>query len=164
MSGGVVGGHAAAGRLGKGRVALLVLRYLLALFFIGAAVNKWRQDYLFSDRLKRIFLERLEEIDPQSAGAWSIEHIGLPFWQPLAWMVCWGETFVALGLLFGCVTRGAAAGAMLMMGAFAVGGYYDASLIVLALMFLPFVLLPTGHWHGLDRRLHARYPSSPLFR
>lgn len=164
MSGGVVGGHAAVGRLGKGRVALLVLRYLLALFFIGAAVNKWRQDYLFSDRLKRIFLERLEEIDPQSAGAWSIEHIGLPFWQPLAWMVCWGETFVALGLLFGCVTRGAAAGAMLMMGAFAVGGYYDASLIVLALMFLPFVLLPTGHWHGLDRRLHARYPASPLFR
>jgi thiosulfate dehydrogenase [quinone] large subunit len=97
-------------------------------------------------------------------GAWFIEHIGLPFWQPLAWMVCWGETFVALGLLFGCVTRGAAAGAMLMMGAFAVGGYYDASLIVLALMFLPFVLLPTGHWHGLDRRLHARFPASPLFR
>lgn len=150
--------------IGKGRIALLALRYLLALFFIGAAVNKWRQDYLFSDRLQRIFLERLEEIDPQSVGAWFIERIGLPFWQPLAWLVCWGETFVALGLLFGCVTRGAAAGAMLMMGAFAVGGYYDASLIVLALMFLPFVLLPTGHWHGLDRRLHARYPASPLFR
>lgn len=150
--------------LGKGRIALLALRYLLALFFIGAAVNKWRQDYLFSDRLQRIFLERLEEIDPQSLGAWFIEHIGLPYWQPLAWVVCWGETFVALGLLFGCVTRGAAAGAMLMMGAFAVGGYYDASLIVLALVFLPFVLLPTGHWHGLDRRLHARYPASPLFR
>ena len=39
-----------------------------------------------------------------------------------------------------------------------------ALLIVLALLFLPFVLLPTGHWHGLDRRLHARYPASPLFR
>lgn len=154
----------AAARPGKGRIALLALRYLLALFFTGAAVNKWRQDYLFSDRLERIFLERLEEIDPQSVGAWFIEHIGLPHWQALAWMVCWGETCVALGLLFGCVTRGAAAGAMLMMGAFAVGGYYDASLIVLALLFLPFVLLPTGHWHGLDRRLHARFPASPLFR
>lgn len=151
-------------RLGMGRIATLALRYLLAVFFLGAAANKWQQNYLFSDRLARIFAARLEEIDPQSVGAWFIEHIGLPGYQPLAWLVCWGETFVGLGLLFGCMTRSAAAGAMLMMFSFALGGYYDASLIVLGLMFLPFVIWPTGHWHGLDARLHARFPRSWLFR
>lgn len=153
------------GRVGKprlrfGRIALMALRYLLAVFFVGAAINKWRQEYITSDRLFRIFTERLEEIDPESFGAWFIENIGLPWYQPLAWMVCWGETFVALGLLFGVMTRGAAAGAMLMMFAFAMGGYYDASLIVLGLMFLPFVIWPTGRWHGLDSCLHARYGSA----
>jgi thiosulfate dehydrogenase [quinone] large subunit len=62
------------------------------------------------------------------------------------------------------MTRGAAIGAMLMMFSFAIGGYYDASLIVLGLMFLPFVIWPTGHWLGLDARAHARYPRSWLFR
>jgi thiosulfate dehydrogenase [quinone] large subunit len=151
-------------RLGAGRLALLALRYLLALFFTLAAINKWQQQYLTSDKLQRVFLQRLEEIDPESVGAWFIEHIGLPHYVPLAWMVCWGETFIALGLLFGFMTRGAAAGAMLMMFSFAVGGYYDASLIVLGLMFLPFVWLPTGQWHGLDARMLARYPNSWLFR
>jgi thiosulfate dehydrogenase [quinone] large subunit len=147
-----------------GRYGVLALRFLMALFFTGAAINKWKQEYLFTDRLRRIFEARLEEIDPESFGAWFIENVGLPHWQPLAWMVCWGETLIALGLIFGFMTRGAAVGAMLMMFAFAIGGYYDASLIVLALMFLPFVLLPTGHWLGLDRYLHARYPRSIWFR
>lgn len=153
-----------APRLSLGRKALLGLRYLLALFFISAAINKWQQQYLTSDKLFRVFTQRLEEIDPESFGARFIEQIGLPFYVPLAWMVCWGETFIALGLLFGFMTRGAAAGAMLMMFSFAIGGYYDASLIVLGLMFLPFVLLPTGRWHGLDARLHSRYPRSLWFR
>lgn len=151
-------------RIGAGRIALLGLRYLLALFFTMAALNKWQQQYITSDKLQRVFLQRLEEIDPESVGAWFIEHIGLPHYVPLAWMVCWGETFIALGLLFGFMTRGAAAGAMLMMFSFAIGGYYDASLIVLGLMFLPFVLMPTGQWHGLDARMQVRYPKSWLFR
>jgi thiosulfate dehydrogenase [quinone] large subunit len=147
-----------------GRGLLLGLRYLLAAFFTFAALNKWRQAYLTTDRLRDIFGQRLEEIDPESFGAWFIEHIGLPYFKPLAWMVCWGETFIALGLLFGFMTRSAALGAMLFMFMLTIGGYYDASLIVLTLMFLPFVLLPTGQWHGLDRRMLARYPGSIWFR
>ena len=77
-------------KLGAGRIALLALRYLLALFFLGAAVNKWRQQYITTDRLSQIFMQRLEEIDPESFGAWFIENIGLPYYQPLAWLVCWG--------------------------------------------------------------------------
>ena len=146
-----------------GRGLVLFLRYFVAAFFTFAAINKWRENYLFSDRLYQILSERLLEIDPESFGAWFIEHIGLPYYQPMAWMVCWGETFIALGLLFGVMTRGAAIGAVLFNVMLTIGGYYDASLIVLTLMYLPMVFLPTGQWVGLDRRLSQRYPGSPLF-
>ena len=149
---------------GFGRGLLLALRYLLAAFFTFGAINKWRQQYLTTDHLHTVFAERLQEIDPESFGAWFIENIGLPYYQPLAWMVCWGETLIALGLVFGFMTRGAAIGAMLFMMMLTIGGYYDASLIVLTLLFLPFVLLPTGQWHGLDRRMLQRHPGSIWFR
>jgi hypothetical protein len=45
-------------RIGRG--LLLALRYLLAAFFAFGALNKWRQDYISSDRLRRILGERLE--------------------------------------------------------------------------------------------------------
>ena len=141
-----------------GMTLVIALRYLLALFFTGAAINKWRQGYLWSDYLRHVFTNRLEEIDPESHGAWFIEHIGIPYYVPLAWLVTWGETACALGLLLGLMTRGAALGAMLLMFAFAIGGFYDASLIVLALTFLPFLLLPTGRWLGLDARRERRFP------
>ena len=147
-----------------GRGVALTLRYIVAAFFTFAAINKWRENYLFSDRLHRILAERLQEIDPESFGAWFIEHIGLPYYQPLAWMVCWGETFIALGLLFGFMTRGAAIGAVLFNLMLTVGGYYDASLIVLTLMYLPAVFLPTGQWQGLDHIMLRRHPGSLLFR
>ena len=147
-----------------GRGVALTLRYIVAAFFTFAAINKWRENYLFSDRLHRIRAERLQEIDPESFGAWFIEHIGLPYYQPLAWMVCWGETFIALGLLFGFMTRSAAVGAVLFNLMLTIGGYYDASLIVLTLMYLPAVFLPTGQWQGLDRIMLRRYPGSIWFR
>lgn len=147
-----------------GRGVALTLRYIVAAFFTFAAINKWRENYLFSDRLHRILAERLQEIDPESFGAWFIEHIGLPYYQPLAWMVCWGETFIALGLLFGFMTRSAAVGAVLFNLMLTIGGYYDASLIVLTLMYLPAVFLPTGQWQGLDRIMLRRYPGSIWFR
>jgi thiosulfate dehydrogenase [quinone] large subunit len=145
-------------------IALVTLRLLMAVFFVGAAINKWQQSYITSDRLQRIFLERLEEIDPESFGAWFLEHVGILHYQPFAWLVCWGETFIGLGLLFGFMSRGAAVGAMLMMLSFAMGGYYDASLIVLTLMFLPLVWWPAGHHAGLDAIWHRRHPQSILFR
>jgi thiosulfate dehydrogenase [quinone] large subunit len=147
-----------------GRGAALALRYLMALFFLGAAWNKWSKGWLWSDQLQRIFVERIGEIDPESFGAWFLENVGLPYWKPLAWYVTVGETLIAFGLLFGLMSRWAAFAAMLMMFSFAIGGYYDASLIALGLMFLPLILLPTGHWLGLDRRLHAHYPHSIWFR
>lgn len=142
-----------------GRIALLGFRYLLAIFFLSAAINKWQQNYLFSDKLFRVFTERLAEIDPESIGALFLEHIGIPYWQPLAWYVCLGETLIAIGLILGLLTRLSSVAAMLMMLSFAIGGYYDASLIILTLMFLPFAIFRTGLWFGLDRRFNQKTPS-----
>ena len=143
---------------------VLGLRYLMALFFVGAAINKWSKGWLWTDKLRAVFVERLAEIDPESFGARFLELAGIPFYQLFAWLVTFGETAVALGLLFGFMSRAAAVGAMICMLGFAFGGYYDASLIALALLFLPLVLLPTGHWLGLDRRWHARFPHSIWFK
>jgi thiosulfate dehydrogenase [quinone] large subunit len=71
---------------------------------------------------------------------------------------------VAVGLLLGLCTRWAGALAIFATINIGLGGFYDASLIVLGLIALLFVVLPTGHWQGLDRRLHAKYPRSILFR
>lgn len=149
-------------RLGRG--SALALRFLMALFFVSAAANKWLAAWLWSDKLQRVFTERLGEIDPESFGARFLETWGIPHFRWFAVLVTVGESAIAFGLLAGFMTRGAALGAMLMMFCFAMGGYYDASLIALALMFLPLILLPTGHTFGLDRRLHARFPDSILFR
>ncbi|MCS6947756.1 MAG: DoxX family membrane protein, partial [Steroidobacteraceae bacterium] len=91
---------------------------------------------------------------------WFLENLGIPYYWIFAALVTLGETAVALGLTFGFMTRGAALGAIICMLGFAIGGYYDASLIVLTLMFVPVLLLPTGRWFGLDRYLHARNPQS----
>lgn len=149
-------------RLGRG--SALALRYLMALFFISAAANKWLAAWMWSDKLQRVFVERLAEIDPESFGARFLENWGIPHFRWFAALVTLGETAIAFGLTAGFMTRWAALGAMLMMFCFAMGGYYDASLIALGLFFLPLILLPTGLWVGLDRRLNALFPESILFR
>jgi uncharacterized membrane protein YphA (DoxX/SURF4 family) len=147
-----------------GRGCALALRYLMAVFFAAAAANKWLKAWLWTDELRRVFVARLEEIDPESFGARFLELWGIPHYRWFAALVTLGETAIACGLLAGFMTRGAALGAMLMMFCFAMGGYYDASLIALGLMFLPLILLPTGRWFGCDRRLSAAYPLSIFFR
>lgn len=149
---------------GAGQAFVLLLRCFMALFFIAATVNKLKNGWIWTNYLRGVFLARLEEIDPESFGARFLEAYGVPHFTALAWLVTLGEAAVAVGLTLGLMTRTAAVGAMLLMFAFAVGGYYDASLIALGLLFLPFVLLPTGHWLGLDRDLARRYPNSWLFR
>jgi len=149
---------------GTGRGLLLLLRVLFGVFFLSAAFNKFQQNYLFSEYPLKVFTQRLTEIDPNSFGAWNLQNFIIPNYQLIGWIVAWGELAAAVGLLLGLCTRTAALIAIFLMVNFALGGYYDASLIVLNLMALPFVLLPTGHWWGLDRRLHQRYPRSIWFR
>ncbi len=139
-----------------GRSLVLFLRYLMAVFYVMAGINKiFRQPWLYSDFLQRAFLSRLEEIDPLSFGAQFIERFALPLWLPIAWIVTWGELVVGLGLLLGWYTRLSAAGGLAFIALFAIGGYYDASLIVLGLCFVPVIAFKTGLWVGRDRRRYA---------
>lgn len=150
--------------LTAGRRFGLGLRYLMAAFFLFAAINKWQNAWLWTPQLQCVFIDRIGEIAPESFGAWFLANYGIPHYRWFAALVTFGETAIAFGLLAGFMTRWAALGAMLMMFSFALGGYYDASLIALGLMFLPLILLPTGRWFGLDRRLHELFPRSLLYR
>ncbi len=148
----------------RSAAAVLVLRYLMALFFTFAAINKFDPAFLFGDKLKVMFETRLAQIDPASIGAQFLVNFGIPWYVPINWIVALGEAAVAIGLLFGLATRSAGALAVFLMVMFGIGGYYDGSLVVLIALALPLVLLPTGHWFGRDRALHARYPDSIWFR
>jgi hypothetical protein len=47
---------------------------------------------------------------------------------------------------------------------FAIGGYYDASLIPFFLLSLLFMSRQSGHWFGFDALLTKGYPNSRWFR
>jgi thiosulfate dehydrogenase [quinone] large subunit len=157
--------HLPAGRgRAAGAVVVLVLRYLFGLFFTVGAVNKFQRDYLFSDYLKNLFTGQLKVLEPGTVPYAFLENFGIPFYQPIGWIVAWGETAVAVGLLLGLATRWSAVLAIFLMVMFGIGGYYDASLLVLSAIAALFVVFPTGHWLGMDRKLHQRHPTSPWFR
>ena len=143
---------------------LLLLRLLFGIFFAGATFNKVQRDYMFSDYPLDLFTKRLSEIDPSSLQAQYLEGFIIPNSQFVGWVVTWGEGAVAIGLLLGLMTRSAGLVAIFLMVNFGLGGFYDASLIPLNLIALLFVIFPTGHWWGLDRRLHQRYPDNWLFK
>jgi thiosulfate dehydrogenase (quinone) large subunit len=156
-----------AGKIGVG--AGLALRYLYGIFFMFASYSKWSNGMPFSDRWTvDTFQGRLLELDPEVAsgaiGIWFLENFGLPYSGILSVIIVFSWTAVAIGLLLGLMTRAAA-----LLGAFicvmiGVGGFYDASLIPLVIIPLIIAALPTGHWFGLDRRLHRQYPNSIWFK
>lgn len=147
-----------------GKFSVLVLRYLMALFFFGSSYNKISMGWLWSDYPRGVFTARLAELDPASLDAQFLSGFVIP-WSPLvAWVVTLSVVAVTVSLALGLATRVGGALAVWLMVMFAVGGYYDASLIPLWLIAALFVFLPTGQWFGLDRRLHARHPTSPWFQ
>jgi len=143
---------------------VLVLRYAMALFFLGSFLNKIRTGWLWSDYSRQVFEGRLAELDPASFGAQFLSKFAIPFYVPVAWVFVTTALFVTLSLALGLATRAGGIAAFWLMTMIAIGGYYDASLLPLWLVAGLMVVLPTGHWFGLDRRLHARHPDSPWFR
>jgi thiosulfate dehydrogenase [quinone] large subunit len=143
---------------------VLLLRYLYGFFFFGAGINKITGGWLSTDKLHQVFTARLAELEPGSLGAAFLENFGLPMYVPIAWVVTIVEFAVAVSLWLGLATRTGGLLAIWLMAMFAIGGYYDASLIPLWAIAALFVVFPTGHWLGLDRRLHRRYPYSVWFR
>ena len=136
----------------------------MAFFFLGSSYNKISTGWLWSDYARGVFESRLAEIDPASFSGKFLSQFAIPWYPLVAWVVTLSVIAVTISLALGLATRFGAALAVWLMVMFAIGGYYDASLIPLWLISALFVIFPTGQWSGLDRRLHARYPASPWFR
>lgn len=151
-----------AGKLGRG--SLLGLRYFYGLFYLFAFINKLQQGYAWTDYPKQVFLKQLAQINPDGIMAAYLTGFLIPNYRLVGIVITLVWAGVAVGLLLGLCTRWAGALAIFATINIGLGGFYDASLIVLGLIALLFVVLPTGHWQGLDRRLHAKYPQSILFR
>jgi thiosulfate dehydrogenase [quinone] large subunit len=143
---------------------VLFLRYLYGLFYLFATINKIQRNYMFGDYPLEIFTKQLAQIDPDGIMAAYLRGFLIPNYHFVGAMVTIIWAAVTVGLLLGLCTRWAGALAVFAAINIGLGGFYDASLIPLGLVALLFVVLPTGHWFGLDRRLHREHPASILFR
>lgn len=143
---------------------VLVLRYLYGLFYLFATINKIQQNYFFSDYPRQVFVKQLAQIDPDGIMAAYLTGFLIPNYHFVGIVVTLVWAAVTVGLLLGLCTRWAGALAIFATINIGLGGFYDASLIPLGLIAVLFVVLPTGRWFGLDKRLQARYPRSLLFR
>jgi thiosulfate dehydrogenase [quinone] large subunit len=160
----------------SGVIAILALRYLYTSLFIYGFVHKIMRDWMWSDILTQHFTKRLHELLATNAAPGSIEatvalwqasyleHFALPLVMPIAWIVTIGELIIGVALLLGVSTRLNAAFGLFMLLNFAAGGYYNLTIPPLVTISILLILLPTGHWLGLDRRLNRKYPESPWFK
>ena len=147
-----------------GIILHLVLRTLFGIFWLAAGINKIDRGWLTTDILREIFLDRLTEMPPDSFAVLYLQSFAIPFYQLVAWAVTLGELYSAIGILFGLTTRWAAGVSLFILFNFAIGGYYDASLIPFFILNIIFLCWPSGQWLGFDRGLAKRYPDSKWFR
>lgn len=147
-----------------GVVLHIVLRTLFGIFWLAAGVNKIRKDWLTTDILQEIYLERLTELPPDSFAVLYLQSFAIPLYELVAWVVTFGELYAAIGLLLGLTTRWAAGMSLFILVNLAIGGYYDASLLPFFILNCLFLAKPSGQWLGLDRWLARRFPGSRWFR
>jgi thiosulfate dehydrogenase [quinone] large subunit len=148
----------------SGIVLHLLLRTLFAIFWLAAGINKVVKEWLTSDILKQIFLDRLTEMPPDAFASLFLQNFAIPLYILVAWVITIGELYSAVGLLLGFTTRIAASVSLFILVGLAVGGYYDASLIPFFILNAAFIGWQSGLWLGFDRRLAKRYPGSVWFR
>ncbi|MDE0245340.1 MAG: DoxX family membrane protein [Gammaproteobacteria bacterium] len=142
----------------------LLFRTLFALFWLFAGINKVENDWMTSDYLREVFLERLTEMPPDAFASLFLQNFAIPLYILVAWVITLGELYSAIGLLLGVTTRIAAGVSLFILCGFAVGGYYDASLIPFFILVAAFLWWPSGLWLGIDRPLAKRNPGSRWFR
>ena len=146
-----------------GVVVHILLRTLFGIFWLAAGVNKVRKDWMTTDILKEIFMDRLEWLPPDTFTALYLQYFAIPLYKLVAWVVTFGELYAAVGLLLGLTTRWAAGVSLFILFNLAIGGYYDASLIPFFILNFLFLSKPSGQWLGLDRYLVRRFPGSRWF-
>ena len=143
---------------------LVSLRLLFGLFWLLAGINKVNDEWMTSPILENIFLQRLTELPPDSFAVFYLINFAIPFYQPIGWFITIGEIYSAIGLLIGLTTRSSALVSLFILFNFAIGGYYDASLLPFFILVLLFIKYPTGRWFGLDAILGKRFPENRFFR
>ena len=143
---------------------LVILRLLFGLFWLLAGINKVNDEWMTSPILENIFLQRLTELPPDSFAVFYLTNFAIPFYQPIGWFITIGEIYSAIGLLIGLTTRSSALVSLFILFNFAIGGYYDASLLPFFILVLLFIKYPTGQWFGLDAILNRRFPNNRIFR
>ena len=150
--------------------AAIFVRYFMGLFFFFAGLNKIRNGWMWTDYLKGVFEARIADLGNvdlsaiEAFGQMYLKVFALPLYMPIAYIVALGELYVGIACFVGLTSRWAGAMAFFLMFNFAIGGYYDASLIPLCLLALVIVFTPSGHWLGMDRRMSAKHPGSIWFR
>ncbi len=162
----------------SGVIATLVLRYLYTLLFLGGFIHKIVHGWIWTDIMTKHFIKELNVLraPPQSGPlealatlaapyqANYLEHFALPLVIPIAWIVTVGELIIGVAMLLGVTTRINAAFGLFLLLNFAAGGYCNWTIPPLVTMSVLFMVLPTGHWLGLDRNLNRKYPDSIWFK
>jgi len=143
-----------------GVILFLMGRYLFAAFFVYGFWHKLVKGWLWTDLMEGFFRLRLSELEAGSFQALYLEYFAIPLAMPIAWIVTVGELMIALGLITGTAVRLNAAFALFMFINFAAGAYYNLTLPPFMVFALLMMLLPSGHWLGIDRKLHRTYPES----
>lgn len=150
---------------------VLFMRYFMGLFFFSAGLNKVTKGWLWSDYLEKVFQARIADLQALASpsaidtfGLMFLEKFAVPLYPVIAYVVALGELYVGIAWFLGLTSRLAGVAAVLMMIGFAIGGYYDASLIPLIGLGIIITLTPSGHWLGMDRLMLARHPGSVWFR
>jgi thiosulfate dehydrogenase [quinone] large subunit len=147
-----------------GVILFLIGRDLFAAIFVYGFWHKLVKGWLWSDLMEGFFALRLSELEPGSLQALYLEHFAIPLSMPIAWIVTVGELIIAAGLILGLAVRANAAFALFLFLNFTAGAYFNWSMPPLMLYAILMMLLPSGHWLGLDRNLHRKHPDSIWFK
>ncbi|NTU91205.1 MAG: DoxX family protein [Chlorobiaceae bacterium] len=159
-----------------GVVLALIVRYLYTSLFLYGFVHKIIHEWMWTGVMAEHFTKRLGELKIEAFSSGSLQahiaslqatylqHFAIPLAMPVAWIVTIGELIIGVCLFIGLATRANAAFGLFLLLNFAAGGYYNLTIPPLVLMSLMMMVLPTGHWLGVDRKLNEKYPDSPWFR
>lgn len=148
-----------------GIILFIAGRTIFSIFFLYGFWHKLVKGWLWSDLMQDYFTKRL--IEPPLLNPFQalyLEHFAIPLAIQIAWIVTVGELVIGIGLLFGIAVRANAAFALFLVLNFAAGGYYNLSLPPFMLFAILMMIFPSGHWLGLDNRLHNKYPDSIWFK
>ncbi|MBF0586962.1 DoxX family protein [Prosthecochloris sp. N3] len=147
-----------------GIILFLIGRYLFAAFFIYGFWHKFVNGWLWTDLMNAYFTERLGELAAGSFQAIYLEQFAIPLALPIAWIVTIGELIIGICLVLGLAVRANAAFALFLVLNFAAGGYYNLTLPPFMVYSVLMMILPSGQWLGMDRKLHREHPDSVWFR